>query len=132
VLVVITALLSTVGGNASGATSDGQARNGRAANVKPTIAFIHGGWAYSSGWNHQVMALRHRGFPVIAPANPLPGLPRPGLRTPRERCLDAGPELPPDTLVSRLSRPSWNFVTAVPCDVGQAVASVAFSSTVGA
>lgn len=42
--------------------------------TKPTVVMVHGGWADSSGWNAQVSALRKRGYPVIAPANPLRGL----------------------------------------------------------
>jgi pimeloyl-ACP methyl ester carboxylesterase len=38
---------------------------------KPTIVLVHGGWDNSSGWNAVVTALQRRGFPVIAPANPL-------------------------------------------------------------
>ena len=45
-----------------------------APQAKPTVVLVHGGWADSSGWNHQVKALQRRGFPVIAPANPLRGL----------------------------------------------------------
>jgi pimeloyl-ACP methyl ester carboxylesterase len=46
----------------------------RAAQTKPTIVLVHGGWADSSGWNREVSALQRRGYPVIAPANPLRGL----------------------------------------------------------
>ena len=35
---------------------------------------VHGGWADSSGWNAQIATLQKRGYPVIAPANPLRGL----------------------------------------------------------
>src|SRR5258707_10532187 len=38
---------------------------------KPTIVFVHGGWADSSNWNQEITNLERRGFPVIAPANPL-------------------------------------------------------------
>jgi len=38
---------------------------------KPTIVLVHGGWDNSSGWDAVVTALQRRGFPVIAPANPL-------------------------------------------------------------
>src|SRR5882672_4811504 len=38
---------------------------------KPTIVFVHGGWADSSGWNQEITNLERRGYPVIAPANPL-------------------------------------------------------------
>jgi pimeloyl-ACP methyl ester carboxylesterase len=37
----------------------------------PTIVFVHGGWADSSSWNQEITNLERRGFPVIAPANPL-------------------------------------------------------------
>jgi len=37
----------------------------------PTIVFVHGGWADSSGWNQEITNLEQRGYPVIAPANPL-------------------------------------------------------------
>jgi pimeloyl-ACP methyl ester carboxylesterase len=46
----------------------------RATQTKPTIVLVHGGWADSSGWNSEVSALQRRGYPVIAPANPLRGL----------------------------------------------------------
>ena len=46
----------------------------QAAQTKPTIVLVHGGWADSSGWNSEVSALQRRGYPVIAPANPLRGL----------------------------------------------------------
>ena len=36
--------------------------------------FVHGGWADSSGWNAEITALQKKGYPVIAPANPLRGL----------------------------------------------------------
>ena len=40
----------------------------------PTIVFVHGGWADSSGWNQEITNFERRGYPVIAPANPLRGL----------------------------------------------------------
>jgi pimeloyl-ACP methyl ester carboxylesterase len=42
--------------------------------ANPTIVFVHGGWADSSGWNQEITNLERRGFAVIAPANPLRGL----------------------------------------------------------
>ena len=42
--------------------------------VKPTVVLVHGGWADSSGWNDEIAALQRKGYPVIAPANPLRGL----------------------------------------------------------
>ena len=52
------------------------AHSARAAEsgAKPTIVFVHGGWADSSGWNAEVAAFQEAGYPVIAPANPLRGL----------------------------------------------------------
>ena len=38
---------------------------------KPTIVFVHGGWADSSSWNQEITNLERLGYPVIAPANPL-------------------------------------------------------------
>jgi pimeloyl-ACP methyl ester carboxylesterase len=46
----------------------------RPAQEKPTVVLVHGGWADNSGWNSEVTALQRRGYPVIAPANPLRGL----------------------------------------------------------
>jgi len=42
-----------------------------AQSPSPTIVFVHGGWADSSGWNQEITNLERRGFTVIAPANPL-------------------------------------------------------------
>jgi pimeloyl-ACP methyl ester carboxylesterase len=44
------------------------------AGIKPTVVLVHGGWADSSGWNDVIAKLQRRGYPVIAPANPLRGL----------------------------------------------------------
>src|SRR5262245_40351518 len=41
---------------------------------RPTIVLVHGGWADASGWNQEITDLERRGYPVIAPANPLRGL----------------------------------------------------------
>jgi pimeloyl-ACP methyl ester carboxylesterase len=59
-----------LGMSAAAAASDGQDPQ----NPKPTIVFVHGGWADSSGWNQEITNLERRGYPVIAPANPLRGL----------------------------------------------------------
>jgi len=37
----------------------------------PTIVLVHGAWDNSTGWNDIVERLQQRGYPVIAPANPL-------------------------------------------------------------
>ncbi|MDQ1554794.1 MAG: hypothetical protein QOK46_1872 [Microbacteriaceae bacterium] len=56
--------------SAAAAASDDRDEQG----PKPTIVFVHGGWADSSGWNDEITTLERRGYPVIAPANPLRGL----------------------------------------------------------
>ncbi len=45
-----------------------------AGGSKPTIVFVHGAFADSSGWNAEVSALQRLGYPVIAAADPLRGL----------------------------------------------------------
>ncbi len=52
---------------APAAASDGQDQQG----PKPTIVFVHGGWADSSSWNQEITNLERRGYTVIAPADPL-------------------------------------------------------------
>ena len=42
---------------------------------KPTIVLIHGGFADASNWNGVIKDLSKEGYPVIAPANPLRGIP---------------------------------------------------------
>jgi pimeloyl-ACP methyl ester carboxylesterase len=41
---------------------------------KPTIVLVHGAWADTSSWNGEVVALKQRGYPVRAIANPLEDL----------------------------------------------------------
>ena len=55
-------------------TQDHTAAKTTAALTKPTVVLVHGGWADSSGWNAEIAALQKKGYPVIAPANPLRGL----------------------------------------------------------
>ena len=45
----------------------------RPAPPKPTVVFVHGGWADSSGWNGVMQRLRKDGYPVRAASNPLRG-----------------------------------------------------------
>ena len=47
------------------------ADNPPAASTKPTVVLVHGGWDNSTGWNAVVDKLQRRGYPIIAPANPL-------------------------------------------------------------
>ncbi|MGW9209742.1 alpha/beta fold hydrolase [Embleya sp. NPDC055664] len=42
---------------------------------KPTIVLVHGGFADASNWNGVISRLQKDGYPVVAPANPLRGLP---------------------------------------------------------
>ena len=51
---------------------------GRAAAApapKPTIVLVHGSYADASSWSAVIPSLQKRGYPVIAAANPLRGLP---------------------------------------------------------
>lgn len=41
---------------------------------KPTIVLVHGSWADASGWTDVIEKLQSKGYPVIAPANPLRGI----------------------------------------------------------
>jgi pimeloyl-ACP methyl ester carboxylesterase len=56
------------------AASSTAAATHAARSAKPTVVFVHGGWADSSGWNAEIATLQKKGYPVIAPANPLRGL----------------------------------------------------------
>lgn len=40
---------------------------------KPTVVLVHGAFADASGWSAGYGELTARGYPVYAPANPLPG-----------------------------------------------------------
>lgn len=42
---------------------------------KPTVVLVHGGFTDASVWARVVTRLQRRGYPVVAPANPLQGLP---------------------------------------------------------
>jgi pimeloyl-ACP methyl ester carboxylesterase len=42
--------------------------------AKPTIVFVHGAFADSSGWNGVISRLNREGYPTIAAANPLRSL----------------------------------------------------------
>ncbi|WP_369147753.1 alpha/beta fold hydrolase [Streptomyces sp. R44] len=45
-----------------------------AHDAKPTVVLVHGAFADASGWNAVAASLRHQGYQVVAPANPLRGL----------------------------------------------------------
>jgi pimeloyl-ACP methyl ester carboxylesterase len=42
--------------------------------VKPTIVFVHGAFADSSGWNAEIAAFQHMGYPVVAAPDELRGM----------------------------------------------------------
>ena len=42
--------------------------------AQPTIVLVHGAWADGSSWNLVSTPLRHRGFQVLTPPNPLRGV----------------------------------------------------------
>lgn len=45
------------------------------SSVKPAIVLVHGGFADGSNWSGVIRKLQRQGYPTIAPANPLRGLP---------------------------------------------------------
>jgi pimeloyl-ACP methyl ester carboxylesterase len=48
----------------------------RTDSAKPTVVLVHGGFAdASASWNDVIKQLQKDGYPVVAPANPLRGLP---------------------------------------------------------
>ena len=47
---------------------------GAQAASKPTIVLVHGAFADASGWSGEIARLERRGYPVVAPANPLRGV----------------------------------------------------------
>ncbi len=64
-LVVAVAVLLGVTGSASASSHRGP---------KPTIVLVHGAFADASGWNDVTRNLLRKGYPVLAPANPLRGV----------------------------------------------------------
>ncbi|MFD7677413.1 alpha/beta fold hydrolase [Streptomyces sp. NPDC060187] len=59
------------------ATSVGPANASKGAapqHTKPTVVLVHGAFADSTSWNGVISKLKHEGYPVVAPANPLRGL----------------------------------------------------------
>ncbi|MFK0158506.1 alpha/beta fold hydrolase [Streptomyces sp. NPDC090493] len=66
---VATLILTSTTGQASAARA-----TDRPTEAKPTVVLVHGAFADSSSWNGVIERLRHDGYPVIAPANPLRGL----------------------------------------------------------
>ena len=60
---------------AAGVTATVTSGEASASTAKPTIVLVHGAFADASGWNDVVHRLLCDGYPVIAPANPLRGIP---------------------------------------------------------
>jgi pimeloyl-ACP methyl ester carboxylesterase len=58
-------LLTTVGVGGEARAAD------QPAAAKPTIVLVHGAFADASGWSGEIARLQRRGYPVLAPANPL-------------------------------------------------------------
>ena len=58
---------------ASSAPQAQTAKNVPAPAIKPTIVFVHGAFADSSGWNLVAAGLQAKGYPVISFSNPLRG-----------------------------------------------------------
>ncbi|MDQ7908097.1 alpha/beta hydrolase [Phytohabitans sp. ZYX-F-186] len=46
----------------------------RSHGPKPTVVLVHGAFADASGWNDVIKRLHRKGYPVLAPANPLRGV----------------------------------------------------------
>jgi pimeloyl-ACP methyl ester carboxylesterase len=58
---------------ASSAPQTQTAKNAPAPAIKPTIVFVHGAFADSSGWSLVAAGLQAKGYPVISFSNPLRG-----------------------------------------------------------
>ncbi|WP_086666502.1 alpha/beta fold hydrolase [Lentzea kentuckyensis] len=72
VFVVLGALLALAASVPSGAGASDDAEKSGAK--KPTIVLVHGAFADASSWNGVVERLQHKGFRVVAVANPLRSL----------------------------------------------------------
>ncbi|WP_433040921.1 lipase family alpha/beta hydrolase [Dactylosporangium sp. CS-033363] len=55
-------------------TAAGSAAAGGRPAPKPTVVFVHGAFADASGWADSIADLQRRGYPVLAPPNPLRGV----------------------------------------------------------
>jgi pimeloyl-ACP methyl ester carboxylesterase len=71
-VLTISAALTVFLPNAVGAAAT--AASSPDSTTKPTIVFVHGAFADSSGWNTDVADLQRLGYPVVAASNPLRGL----------------------------------------------------------
>ncbi|MGW7491483.1 alpha/beta fold hydrolase [Streptomyces sp. NPDC054786] len=74
---LVTVLLTAVFAAAAPAVADGGAPGpGERTGTKPTVVLVHGAFADASGWNQVAERLQRSGYTVVAPANPLRGLPQ--------------------------------------------------------
>jgi pimeloyl-ACP methyl ester carboxylesterase len=69
---ILVAVLGLAGVTASSATAD---QNSGRTGPKPTVVLVHGAFADASGWSDVITRLNSAGYPTVAPANPLRGLP---------------------------------------------------------
>ena len=67
-------ILTTSSPSASAANAAKQDTPLVQSNGKPTVVLVHGAFADASGWSDVIYGLERRGYPVIAPANPLRGV----------------------------------------------------------
>jgi pimeloyl-ACP methyl ester carboxylesterase len=73
--VTITAgLLGLVSVGTAAASVPPTAADRAAASGRPTIVFVHGAFADSSGWDAEISRLQRLGYPVLAASDPLRGL----------------------------------------------------------
>lgn len=77
--LLVAASLAVMPGQFVSAQNTAQAIHSRNATgseeVKPTIVLVHGDWADASSWKGEVTRLQRDGFTVVAPPNPLRGIP---------------------------------------------------------
>ncbi|WP_329530491.1 alpha/beta hydrolase [Streptomyces sp. NBC_01450] len=73
--VTITAgLLGLVSVGTAAASVPPTAADRAAASGRPTIVFVHGAFADSTGWDAEISRLQRLGYPVLAASDPLRGL----------------------------------------------------------
>jgi len=71
VLVAFVLALAVAAFGAGAGAGAAAARPAHAAAAKPTVVLVHGAFADASGWSGVIGRLQRRGYPVVAPANPL-------------------------------------------------------------
>jgi pimeloyl-ACP methyl ester carboxylesterase len=73
-LLALLLLVLALAAPATVASAAGGAAGSTSSAPKPTVVLVHGAWADGSSWNAVVSRLRHDGFPVRVPPNPLRGV----------------------------------------------------------